>query len=144
MLHSPSFESDPMIPQPIPSQYHDLLEKRAFADLVTLMPDGSPQVSPVWFEYDGGFILVNSASGRQKDRNMRRDPRVALAISDPDNPYRYLQIRGRVVEITEEGGDDSIDRLAFKYTGQEKYPWRRPDEVRVVYKIAPERVSGMG
>jgi len=122
----------------IPENYLDLFSKKAFAHLSTLMPDGSPQVTPVWVDYQDGFVLVNSARGRQKDRNMRRDPRVAIAILDPDNPYRYLQVRGRVVEITEVGADAHIDKLAFKYLGREKYPNRRPGEIRVIYKIQPE------
>ena len=122
----------------IPKNYLDLFSKKAFAHLSTLMPDGSPQVTPVWVDYQDGFVLVNSARGRQKDRNMRRDPRVAIAVLDPDNPYRYVQVRGRVVEITEVGADAHIDKLAFKYLGREKYPNRRPGEIRVIYKIQPE------
>lgn len=130
----------------IPAQFLDLLrfETKAFAHLATVMPDGSPQVTPVWFDYDGTHIIINSARGRVKDRNLRRNPNVALAISDPNNPYRYLQIRGRVVEITEEGADAMIDRLCFKYTGQPVYPWRRPGEQRVTYKILPLRAQGNG
>ena len=126
----------------IPDQFLDLLQKRAFAHLATVMPDGSPQVSPVWVDYDGTHLIVNSARGRQKDCNMRRDARVAVEIQDPDNPYRYLLVRGRVAKITEDGADASIDKLAFKYLGQEKYPYRRPGEVRVIYQIEPERVTG--
>lgn len=128
----------------IPERYLDLFEKRAFADLATIMPDGSPQVSPVWIDFDGTHLLVNTAKGRVKDRNMRRDGRVALAILDPDNPYRRLQIRGRVVEISEEGADALIDKLAFKYLGHEKYPFRQPGEVRVNYKIETLHVSAAG
>ena len=128
----------------IPEKYHDLFEKKAFAHLTTLMDDGSPQVTPVWFTFDGTHILVNSAKGRVKDQNMQRDPRVAVAISDPDNAYRYLQVRGRVAEITEEGADALIDELAKKYMGVDTYPYRGADEIRVTYKIKPEHVSGMG
>ena len=129
----------------IPDKFIDLLTtKKAYVHLATLMTDGSPQVTPVWFEYDGEFIIVNSAIGRTKDRNMKRDARVALSIQDPDNPYRYLQIRGTVVEITTDGADASIDRLAFKYLGLEQYPGRRPDEVRVMYKIQPLSTTTMG
>jgi PPOX class probable F420-dependent enzyme len=127
----------------IPEQYLDLFEKRAFAHLATLMPDGRPQVTPVWCDYDGTYVRVNSARGRQKDKNMRRDPRVALSLQDPENPYRYLEIRGRVTEITEEGADAHIDSLAKKYLGVEKYPYRGPDEVRVMYKIEPEHTTAM-
>jgi len=128
----------------LPESHKDLLEKPAFASLATLMPDGSPQVSPVWCDHEGEFIRVNTARGRVKDRNMTRDGRVALAISDPANPYRYLGIRGRVVEITEKGADDHIDVLAKKYLGKDKYPFRKPGEVRVIYKIKPEHFHAMG
>lgn len=124
-------------------EYRDLFEKKAFAHLATLMPDGQPQVTPVWCDFDGHYICINSAKGRQKDRNMRRDPRVALSVMDPDNPYRYIEIRGRVVEITEEGADDHINKLAKKYLGVDTYPYRGPNEVRVIYKIKPEHTSGL-
>ena len=130
--------------QAIPDKYRDLFNKRAFASLGTLMPDGRPQVTPVWVDLDGDYVIFNSAKGRQKDRNVRRDPRVALAIIDPDNPYRYLEIRGRVVEITEEGADANIDKLAKKYLGVDKYPYRQPGETRVIYKIQPEHTNMMG
>ena len=119
----------------------DLFEKRAFAQLATLMADGSPQVSPVWVDYDGTHVLINSALGRVKDRNMRRDPRVAISIQDPDNLYRSLALRGRVTEITQQGAEEHIDKLAKKYLGKDKYPFRQPGEARVLYKILPERVS---
>lgn len=128
----------------IPETYRDLFQKRAFAHLATLMPDGTPQVTPVWCDYDGTYIRINSARGRVKDRNMRRNPQVALEIMDPDNPYRYLAVRGRVVEITEDGADAHIDLLAKKYLGRERYPYGTAGEVRVLYKIQPERVSSMG
>jgi PPOX class probable F420-dependent enzyme len=132
------------VPNVIPEQYRDLLTKKAFASLATLMPNGSPQVTPVWCDYDGTHVRVNSAKGRRKDRNMRRDARVALSLLDPDNPYRYLEIRGRVVDITESGADDHIDSLAKKYMGVEKYPYRSANEVRVIYKIEPEKTTSMG
>ena len=125
-------------------KYRDLFEKRAFGHLATLMPDGSPQVTPVWVDFDGAYIIVNTARGRQKDRNLQQDGRVAIEIQDPDNPYRYVEIRGRVAEISEQGADESIDRLAFKYTGAAKYEFRQPGERRVIYRIKPEKVSGMG
>ncbi len=128
----------------IPEKYRDLFTKRAFASLATLMPDGSPQVTPVWCDLDGDQVIVNSAKGRQKDKNIRRDPRVALAIIDPENPYRYLEIRGRVVEITEQGADAHIDKMAKKYLGADKYPYRQPSEVRVMFKVQPERTNTMG
>lgn len=128
----------------IPEKYLDLFNKKAFANLGTLMPDGRPQVTPVWIDYDGEHVIFNSAKGRQKDRNVRREPRVALAIMDPDNPYRYLEIRGRVVEITEQGAAAHIDKMAKKYIGRDKYPWGKPGEVRVIYKIKPEHTTVMG
>jgi PPOX class probable F420-dependent enzyme len=129
---------------PIPDKYKDLFQKRAFGHLATLMPDGAPQVTPVWIDYDGTHIIVNSARGRQKDKNMKRNPHVSVSIQDPDNPYRYLEVRGKVTEITEAGADDSIDKLAKKYTGADKYQHRRPGEVRVMYKITPEHTTTMG
>jgi PPOX class probable F420-dependent enzyme len=128
----------------IPHNFIDLFQKKAFGQLATLMPDGSPQVTPVWVDYDGRYILVNSARGRVKDQNMRRDPRVGMDIVDPDNPYRHLSIRGRVIEITEQGADEHIDRMAQKYLGVDRYPGRQPGEVRVLYKIEPTHSYAMG
>ena len=129
----------------IPENYIDLLQqKKAFAHLATSMPDGSPQVTPVWFDYKDGAIRVNSAKGRVKDRNMKEGARVALSIMDPDNAYRYIQVRGRVRKVTESGADAHIDSLAKKYLGQDKYPFGRPGEVRVMFEIEPVRVSGQG
>ena len=131
------------MPTVIPEKFQDLLEKKIFVSLATLMPDGRPQVTPVWFDFDGQHVVINSAKGRVKDRNMRRDPRVALLFIDPENPYRYLGIQGRVVEMTENGGDAHIDKLARKYLGKD-YPYHAPGEVRVIYKIEPERAVTMG
>lgn len=129
----------------IPENYLDLLEqKKAFADLATVMPDGSPQVTPVWFDYKGGIIRVNSAKGRTKARNMKEGALVALSITDPDNPYRYLQVRGKVTRVTEEGASAHIDSLAKKYIDKDKYPWSRPGEVRVTFEITPQSVQTMG
>ena len=128
----------------IPEDYKDLFEKKAFANLATVNADGTPQVTPVWVDYDGDYVLVNSARGRRKDKNMERNRAVALSIQDPDNPYRYLEVRGSVAEITEQNADKHIDKMAKKYIGQDKYPWSKPDEVRVLYKIKPERTSHMG
>ncbi|HEX6436858.1 MAG TPA: PPOX class F420-dependent oxidoreductase [Candidatus Binatia bacterium] len=127
----------------IPEPFKDLFAKVAYANLATVMPDGSPQVTPVWFDYDGDCLRINSAKGRIKDKNMRRDKRVALSIQDPDNAYRYLAVRGAVEEITEQGADAHIDSLAKKYLGKDKYPFRGPGEVRVIYKIRPEKISTM-
>ena len=114
----------------IPEQYRDLFTKKAFAHLATVGADGAPQVTPVWVDFDGTHVRFNTAQGRVKVKNLARDPRVALSIQDPDNPYRYVQVRGRVVEATERGADAHIDALAKKYLGQDKYPFRRPGEVR--------------
>ena len=127
-----------------PDSHKDLLQKKAFANLATVNPDGSPQVTPVWFDIDGEDIRINTARGRIKDRNLRQNAAVALAVMDPDNPYRYVQVRGRVSEVTESGADAHIDSLAKKYMGVDKYPYRRPGEVRVIFKIRPERVQTMG
>ncbi len=127
----------------IPDSHLDLFQKKAFAHLATLMADGNPQTTPVWVDYDGKHVVINTAQGRQKDKNMQRDGRVALSISDPDNPYRYLEVRGRVVERTHSGADQHIDAMAQKYLGKDKYPFRQPGEVRVIYKVAPERTSSM-
>jgi PPOX class probable F420-dependent enzyme len=119
-----------------------LLEKPAFAHLATLMRDGSPQVSPVWIDTDGTHLLVNTAEGRIKARNVRRDPRVALSLTDPQNAYSTLLIRGKVVEIRKDGADAHIDKLAKKYLGRDTYPNRRPGEVRIIVVIEPTRIGG--
>ncbi len=129
----------------IPDKYLDLLQnKKAFASLATAMPDGSPQVTPVWFDYSGGRVRVNTAKGRVKARTLKKGAPVALAIIDPDNPYRYIQIRGRVERVTEEGAGQHIDSLAKKYLGKDKYPNAAPGEVRLMCEIEPTSASGMG
>lgn len=128
----------------IPDTHRDLFEKRAFAHLATVMPDGSPQVTPVWVDFDGEYILVNTARGRQKSRNVEREAKVALDMIDPDNPYRWLAVRGHVVDVIEAGAADHIDKMAYKYLGQEKYPFRRPGEERIIFKIAPDKVATGG
>ncbi|HLJ19627.1 MAG TPA: PPOX class F420-dependent oxidoreductase [Stellaceae bacterium] len=128
----------------IPDKFLDLVtQKKAFANLATLMPDGSPQVTPVWVDYANGVLRVNTAKGRTKARNMTTGARVAVAIQDPDNPYRYLQVRGRVKSMIEQGADAHIDALAKKYLGQDKYPYRRPGEVRQIYEIEPLHTQTM-
>ncbi len=126
----------------ISEKFADLLsdKTKAFAWLTTLMKDGSPQLTMIWFNTDGKYVLINSAVGRVKDRNMRRDPRVAIVITDPKNPYRFIQIRGKVVEISTQGAREHINTLAKKYTGQERYTSGDPDEKRVIYKVLPEKV----
>ena len=128
----------------IPDTYKDLFQKKSFAHLATIGADGAPQVTPVWCDFDGTHVRFNTAKGRVKDKNLRRNPKVALAIQDPENPYRYIQVRGRVVEITEQGADAHIDSLTKKYLNQDKYPYRQPGELRVLYKVLPEKVQTMG
>jgi len=128
----------------IPDSHLDLFKKKAFANLATLMPDGQPQVTPVWVDFDGRHVVINTAEGRQKDKNLQRDGRVALSIADPDNPYRYLEVRGRVTGRTLEGADQHIDAMAKKYLDKDKYPGRKPGEVRVIYKVEPQHVTSMG
>src|ERR1700679_1826224 len=129
----------------IPEAYLDLLEKKVtFANLATVLKDGSPQVTPVWFDYTAGKIRVNTARGRVKSRTLKEGAHVALAILDPENPYRYIQIRGTVVSETEKGADAQIDALAKKYLGQDKYPFRQAGEVRVIFEIEPTSAQAMG
>ena len=127
-----------------PENYRDLFQKKAFGAFTTLMPDGSPQTTPVWVDYRSDEIWVNSSLGRQKDTNVRRDARVAIAVMDPDNPYRYVEVRGRVREITEDGADAHIDQMAKKYLGQDKYPYAQPGEKRVLYKIVIDKAHAIG
>ena len=126
------------------SKYRDIFDKTTFCHVATVGKDGTPQETPVWCEFDGTHIVFNTARGRVKDKNLAKNPRVAVTASDPDNPYRYVQVRGRVAEITEQGADAHIDKLAKKYLGQDRYPGRKPGEVRMIVKILPERVQGMG
>jgi PPOX class probable F420-dependent enzyme len=121
--------------------YQDLIDDKtkAYAVISTLMDDGSPQATPIWFNTKDGYFLVNSVKGRVKDLNVRKRPRVALVILDPDNPFRYVQVRGRVVEITTQGAEAHIHELSRKYTGHDFEI--RPDMIRVIYKIMPDRVT---
>jgi len=127
----------------IPAEYMDLFQKPTFAHLATLMPDGTPHVTSVWVDYDGRHILVNSTRGRQKDRNIENRREVAIEIPDPENPNRYLAVRGPVVAITEEGADAHLNQLARRYLNREEYPasMRLPGEVRRIYKILPKKVT---
>ncbi len=127
----------------ISEEFLDLFQKRTFAHLATQMADGTPHVTSVWVDYDGKHILINSAKGRLKDRNMEKRRYVALEVTDPDDPNRYLAVRGPVAEITEEGADEHLDKLARRYLGRDQYPpgWKFPGEVRRIYKIVPERVT---
>jgi PPOX class probable F420-dependent enzyme len=126
----------------LPEKAKEILSKKTFAHLATLMSDGSPQVTPVWMDYEGDRIVINTAEGRVKPRNMRHDPRVALSATDPDNPYEAVVVRGRVDEMTHEGADEHIDAMAKKYLGKDRYPFRQTGEQRVKVYIEPEVVKG--
>ena len=130
----------------IPEFHSDLIgdESPAYAYLATIMQDGTPQLTPVWFNTDGEYILINSAKGRVKDKNMRSRPQVALVIHDPKNPYRYIQVRGVISEIKGEGARQHINDLALKYTGKAGFTIKDPDEVRLIYKLIPENVHVSG
>ncbi|MBA2680190.1 MAG: PPOX class F420-dependent oxidoreductase [Ktedonobacteraceae bacterium] len=114
-----------------------MLEKR---QLATIMPDGTPQVMPVWVDFDGTHVLINTSKGRRKTLNMEKQPRVGLDIVDNENPFHWLSVRGHVAEITEHGADDHIDKMAKKYLGVDTYPNRQPDDIRIICKIVPDRV----
>lgn len=128
----------------LPDHAIELLRQPNIAHFVTLMPDGSPHVSPVWIDVeDDGTILVNTAEGRVKPRNVRRDPRVAISMHANGDPYDILLVRGRAVEVTQEGAEDHIDFLSKKYTGVDRYPMHDPEHPRVLIRIRPEHVSGV-
>ncbi len=128
----------------IPEQYRDLLEEPITASLATVLPNGQPQVTPVWCDLEDGLIRVNTAKGRQKHKDMVDRPQVTVMAIDPQNPYRYLEVRGRVARIEEEGADAHIDLLAKQYMGVDRYPNHDPDETRVIAYIEPIKVSGLG
>ena len=117
-----------------------LFKDKNFAFLATIMDDGSPQVTPVWVDTDGDYIIINTAEGRLKHKNISRDPRVAVSVLDHANPYKMVTVQGTVVEQTTTGADEHIDKMAKKYLGLDKYPGRVPGETRVVLKIKPESV----
>jgi len=124
----------------IPDKYRDLFERPVTVSLATLMNDGTPQVQPVWCSFDGRHILVNTAKGRQKYRNMLQRKAVTILALDPKDDARWVEIRGQVVAETEDGADEHIDELARRYLGVDRYPWKRPGEVRVIFRIALQRV----
>ena len=121
-----------------------LLRAKNFAHIATIDDDGAPQVTPVWVDYDGKHIIFNTEKKRAKAKHLSRDPRVSLSLTNAENPYHYMEVRGRVVEMTEEGASEHIDKMAQKYMGQDKYPFHRPGDVRVIVKIEPLSVFGMG
>ncbi|HEX2052226.1 MAG TPA: PPOX class F420-dependent oxidoreductase [Actinomycetota bacterium] len=120
----------------------EYFRKPNFGHLATLDPDGSPQVTAVWVDVDDRYILVNSAVGRRKVRNVERDPRVSLDVVEQENPYNMVAVKGRVVDMTTDGADDHIDAMAKKYLGEDKYPFRQPGEERIILKIEPQKVAG--
>ena len=129
----------------IPSGFLDILtEKKALAHLATLQPDGSPQVTPVWFDFTNGVVRVNTAKGRVKARNLSEGSKVALSIVDPDNDYRYIQIRGTVTKETTDGADAHINGLTKKYLDKDVYPFHSDKETRVIYEITPSAAQTMG
>jgi len=120
-----------------------LLTGKNFAFIATLMKDGSPQITPTWIDFDGNSILINTAEGRVKQKNVSRDPHVAISIVDQNNPYNMVTIRGKVIEQTSSGADDHIDKLAKRYLGVDKYPFRSQEEKRMILKVQPEKVFYM-
>src|SRR3954447_23052110 len=127
----------------IPDRGREILEQRSIGHIATLMKDGAPQVTPVWVDVDGDDILVNTLKGRLKDRNLRRDPRVAISVPDPETPTVALIVRG-TAELVEEGAREHTDELAKKYLDEDTYPWHQPDDVRTLVRIHPERVLVYG
>lgn len=128
----------------IPASHVDILSSKAFAHVATIGPDGAPQSNPVWFDWDGTHVLFSNTTGRQKYRNLKADPHVALSMTDVDNPYRYLEIRGTVVEIVDDENNAFIDSMAQKYIDQPQYPWHRPGDHRVIVKVLPVTTTHMG
>jgi PPOX class probable F420-dependent enzyme len=131
----------------IPEEFHDLFERQTFAHFATMMPDGTPQVTPVWVDYDAEAdrVLVNTTRGRQKERNVSRNPQVGLSMVDPDEPYRFVSIQGEVDELREEGAVEHINELAQRYMGVEEYPGLDEEEgARVQIRIRPENVTAGG
>jgi len=128
----------------VPESHADLLDAVTLAHVATIGPKGEPQVNPVWFEWDGTHVMFSQTTGRQKYRNVGREPRVALSIVDPANPYRYLEIRGRVEAVDADPDNAFIDRQAQRYINEPAYPWHQPGDERVVVKVVPEHTSQMG
>ncbi len=119
-----------------------LFRDKNFAALATIRADGSPQVTPVWVDYDGDAIVFNTAVGREKEKNIRRDPRIAISVADRNDPYSRIALRGRVVDIVEgDEAEEHIDALSEKYRGVRPYTGRKPGERRVLVRVRPERVS---
>ncbi len=130
------------VPLVLPADLRDAIDATAFAHLATVDPDGSPHATAMWIARDGDLIVFNTLQGRRKWRNMRRDPRVAVSISAPDDPYRNWSIQGRVVEMRTGDGVEVIDALARKYLGEPRYPWLQPGDVRVTILVEPTHIAG--
>jgi PPOX class probable F420-dependent enzyme len=128
----------------IEGRAEELLTGKNFAHVATLRADGSPQVTPTWVDVQDGRPVLNTAEGRAWPRNLERDPRITLEVQSMENPYEYVEIRGRVAERTHEGADEHIDQLAKKYLGVDEYPMRQPGEQRLVIRVEPEQVRVMG
>jgi PPOX class probable F420-dependent enzyme len=126
--------------QPLPDSVKRLIEEKTYANLATLMPDGSPHVVITWVDHDGDTVLINTNEGSQKYKNAKRNPKIALDVIDTTNPFRAAFIRGRVKDVTFDGAEDHIDRMAMKYLGMNKYPRRMPGIRRVLIKIEPTHV----
>lgn len=125
----------------IPQSHADILQKKGFAHVATIGPHGEPQSSPVWFGWDGNELSFSQTTGRQKYRNLKSDSRIALSITDPDNPYRYIEIRGVVDRIDEDADNEFIDSMAKKYLDQDAYPWHQPGDHRVIVRVRPEHTT---
>lgn len=128
----------------IPEDKKDILDKRTFAHVATIGPDGEPQVNPVWIDWDGRHLCFSQTKDRQKVANLERERRVAISMVDPEDPYRRLEVRGEVVEVEEDPENEFIDSMAKKYIDRDEYPWHQPGDERVVVKVAPEHTTGMG
>lgn len=128
----------------IPESHKDLLESTALAEVATIGPGGAPQVSPVWFGWDGKHLSFSQTKTRQKLKNLHKDKRIALAIVDPANPYRYLELRGKVVDFIEDPDKAFINAMSKKYIGEDPYPWNRPGDERVIVVVEPDRALTMG
>ena len=132
------------MPEQIDGKARALLEAPNFCHICTVAKDGRPQVNPIWVHTDNGHVVVNSAEGRAWPENVRRDPRVTLCVPNQENPYEYVTIWGRVVEQTHDGADENINFLSEKYLGEKEYPFRKPGEQRVLFRIEPEKVLVYG
>lgn len=128
----------------IPEGYRDLLETNALIHVATIGPDGEPQSNPVWFDWDGENIKFSQTKTRQKYKNVDRDPRIAVSLVDPENPYRYLEVRGEVTEIEEDPNNDFINAMAKKYLDMDEYPYHQPGDERIILYVKPEHTTQMG